>query len=272
MLSKQNNVYVLGNGESRKNIDVNHLRTLGKVYGCNAIYRDTKVDVLVCVDAGMSHEIYKSNYAKDNVCYFKQWSPLPAEILFNFTASNIFKDTEIIENERNDRESFVCHGTNAEMYDELLEEGLKLVSDKEDFKIKMKEKRTFITWLDLQDKVKTISEEYDGWSTGPIAVRIAVENEKPDNVFLLGFDLKSNDGKINNLYKGTDNYYPSGSKEIYSGNWINQHSVNFKLFPDVNFIRVVPDEINSNAISSEVDEWKQFTNIRHATLDKFENL
>lgn len=272
MLSKQNNVYVLGNGESRKNIDVNHLRTLGKVYGCNAIYRDTKVDVLVCIDDGISHEVYTSGYAKDNVCYLKDWSPLPAEILNSFVHTDMFKDTEVIENERGDKESFVLHGCDSKMYDELLDEGLKLVSDKEDFKVKMGKKQTFITWLELQDKVKDVPREYEGWSAGPIAVRIAVENEKPDNVFLLGFDLKSNDGKINNLYKGTDNYYPSGSKEIYSGNWIKQHSVNFKLFPDVNFIRVVPDEINSNAISSEVDEWKQFENIRHATLDKFENL
>ena len=123
------NVYVLGNGESRKNIDVNHLRTLGKVYGCNAIYRDTKVDVLVCIDDGISHEVYTSGYAKDNICYLKDWSPLPAEILNSFVHTDMFKDTEVIENERGDSESFVLHGCDAKKYDELLDEGLKLVSD-----------------------------------------------------------------------------------------------------------------------------------------------
>ena len=44
------NLFVLGNGESRKDIDVELLKTKGKVYGCNAIYREHKIDGLIAVD------------------------------------------------------------------------------------------------------------------------------------------------------------------------------------------------------------------------------
>jgi hypothetical protein len=44
------NLYVLGNGESRKDIDINELKKTGKVWGCNAIYRDYILDGLIAVD------------------------------------------------------------------------------------------------------------------------------------------------------------------------------------------------------------------------------
>ena len=45
-------VFVLGNGESRKNINLDDLKTKGVVYGCNALYRDFTPDALICVDGG----------------------------------------------------------------------------------------------------------------------------------------------------------------------------------------------------------------------------
>lgn len=49
--------FVLGNGKSRKEFDVQHYRQFGDVYGCNAIYRDETVDYLVSVDPPMVQEI-----------------------------------------------------------------------------------------------------------------------------------------------------------------------------------------------------------------------
>ena len=40
-------LFVLGNGESRKNISIDNLKSHGKFYGCNAIYRDYTVDGLI---------------------------------------------------------------------------------------------------------------------------------------------------------------------------------------------------------------------------------
>lgn len=49
--------FVIGNGESRTGFDLEQLRPLGPIYGCNALYRDFIPDVLVAVDDGMVKEI-----------------------------------------------------------------------------------------------------------------------------------------------------------------------------------------------------------------------
>ena len=46
-------VFAIGNGESRKPIDLNELRPHGIIYGCNGLYRDFQPDALVCVDPRM---------------------------------------------------------------------------------------------------------------------------------------------------------------------------------------------------------------------------
>lgn len=54
--------FVLGNGTSRKGIDIDYLQSLGKVYACNAVYRQHEPDYLVAVDVKMILEITKSGY------------------------------------------------------------------------------------------------------------------------------------------------------------------------------------------------------------------
>tara|TARA_B110000503_G_scaffold72406_1_gene111965 strand:+ start:255 stop:836 length:582 start_codon:yes stop_codon:yes gene_type:complete len=54
--------FVLGNGTSRKSIDLNHIKTQGTVYGCNALYREFDPDYLVAVDTKMILEINKAGY------------------------------------------------------------------------------------------------------------------------------------------------------------------------------------------------------------------
>ena len=44
-------MWVLGNGESRQQVNVKNLK--GIKIGCNAIIRDYKVDHLICVDRRM---------------------------------------------------------------------------------------------------------------------------------------------------------------------------------------------------------------------------
>ena len=45
--------FVLGNGLSRKPIPFDPLKKIGKVYACNAVYRQYTPDYLVAVDAKM---------------------------------------------------------------------------------------------------------------------------------------------------------------------------------------------------------------------------
>jgi hypothetical protein len=61
--------FVLGNGVSRKNIDLNALKSAGKVYGCNALYREFAPDVLVATDPPISECIQNNGYALTNCFY-----------------------------------------------------------------------------------------------------------------------------------------------------------------------------------------------------------
>lgn len=54
--------FVLGNGKSRLEVDLHALKKHGKIYGCNALYRDFTPDVLVATDRPMATEIEKSGY------------------------------------------------------------------------------------------------------------------------------------------------------------------------------------------------------------------
>lgn len=51
---------VIGNGESRRDIDLEEYRTEYIFVGCNAIHRDTTVDYLVCCDRRMVEEATKN--------------------------------------------------------------------------------------------------------------------------------------------------------------------------------------------------------------------
>ena len=93
------NLFVLGNGESRKNIPVDMLKYSGKVWGCNAIYREHKLDGLIAVDPMLEHEIYRSGYAHENPVYFRSWDTMPAEhydMMIEAQTSNM-KNPEIRE-------------------------------------------------------------------------------------------------------------------------------------------------------------------------------
>jgi len=63
-LKKTNTAFVLGNGTSRSPINPEDLRTYGRIYGCNALYRTFNPDYLVAVDTKMILEINKSGYQK----------------------------------------------------------------------------------------------------------------------------------------------------------------------------------------------------------------
>jgi hypothetical protein len=57
-----NTAFVIGNGISRQSVDLELLRPLGKIYGCNALYRDFIPDVLIATDKPIATEIQNSGY------------------------------------------------------------------------------------------------------------------------------------------------------------------------------------------------------------------
>ena len=64
--------FVIGNGVSRKAVDLELLRPLGKIYGCNALYRDFIPDVLVATDRPIATEIQNSGYPIKNKFYTRK--------------------------------------------------------------------------------------------------------------------------------------------------------------------------------------------------------
>jgi len=72
--------FVLGNGESRRGLNLHALVTHGPVFGCNALYRDFISTVLVSVDRMMVHEIRESRY-KGHLIYRERTSDTPFRLL-----------------------------------------------------------------------------------------------------------------------------------------------------------------------------------------------
>ncbi len=64
--------FVLGNGVSRQGLDLTRLQQHGKIYGCNAIYREFTPDVLVATDRPIAAAIQESGYALKNQFYTRR--------------------------------------------------------------------------------------------------------------------------------------------------------------------------------------------------------
>jgi hypothetical protein len=65
-------MWVIGNGESRNNININKLE--GLKVGCNAIFRDYPTDYLICVDRRMMDEAIEAKANLHSLVYTrKDW-------------------------------------------------------------------------------------------------------------------------------------------------------------------------------------------------------
>lgn len=63
-----NTVFVIGNGTSRRDFNLNLLKTKGTVIGCNDLYKDYPVDYLIACDLPVAKEIISTGY--NNSCKF----------------------------------------------------------------------------------------------------------------------------------------------------------------------------------------------------------
>jgi len=227
---------VYGNGESRPRKPI-----LGGdfiTWGCNAIYRDFTVDNLVSVDYNMQQEIYESNYAMKNKCWFTDWEVIPSG--FDPSLLLVNSDAPVYETARLNRKSCVVQGKDANMVQKKIEEVLihNPQLDPEDFKKKaMFNVGVYITWVDeYNDKVINI--DYPkGWSAGNTALYLACKHGA-EEVYMLGFDGSSYSEPLNNVYKGSKNYLPADSRGYNTINWDNQFKLVQRDFPNVKFTKV----------------------------------
>jgi len=271
-----NRVFCIGNGTSRNGFDLESLRPHGRIYGCNALYRDFTPDVLCAVDQGIMHEIYQSGYCNENEAYFRDWTKVPAQHYEMMLYAGLNKtDVEnvkskwdgLYENEKGDAGEFVMHGSNmAGIVNIIRQKG-------DQYEKYINKSYAYVSWQKPGDKAYSIKEVMDndkdlGWACGATTGYIAIKKEQPKEIYLIGHDLVSNDSKVNNLYAGTRHYVTKEHQATPHINWLQQWSQLFQDNPDVQFFKVNPD---SGPVSKQMNEWTRFKNlsyIDYPTLDK----
>ena len=296
-------VFCIGNGESRRDYNLQRLRKHGKIYGCNAIYRDFTPDVLCSVDHGMMHEVYHAGVAQKIPCYFRDWTKVPAmhyEMMVfggmaEIEAKEHLKDI-LITNARENSTEFVMHGANLKgIVDMIKRDGEKVKTHVNHSTIKV----SWIKQPDMSNSLLDIMvEEQDGssaarsiptnktieqvvkkkprdhgWSCGPTSGYVAIKRDKPKEIFLIGHDLYSATDKVNNMYKSTKNYVAKENQPTPCVNWIRQWYTLFEWFPEVKFYKVNQFNDGRDATNSPITEWennKKLPNVEyisHSTLD-----
>jgi hypothetical protein len=254
-------ILVIGNGESREWFKPCHQMIDDDVvtWGCNALYRDGKVDNLVAVDYGMQQEIYSSGYPLAHTCWFADWNVLPSQ-----AAEMMLMTTDVpqdfIHQNRPHTEHCVIQGkdpiTLQEKIDEIKKKFPNLRHD--DLKMKLeKDVGIWITWVREHDMILPV-EEPKGWSAGNTALSLACSQAGsgiPIEVYILGYDLSSYDKDLNNIYKGTDNYLPATAKGFNPINWMTQMEKVFDKYKVIDFYWV----------DRQFDEKIQFNNVKDLT-------
>jgi hypothetical protein len=273
-------VFLIGNGESRKGFDLNILKPFGRIYGCNAIYREYTPDVLVSVDHGIMHEIYHSGYCYKNETWFRDWTRCPDfmyESLVYAGLSKVYID-ELKkwhvknENTKTDEKEFVMHGSNLSGIVKILHRDKNKVEEKN-----INSNQLAISWVKDNDKANNINDIMPnnidlGWAAGPTSGYISVVKESPTKVFLIGHDLNSTNNFVNNMYKDSKHYVISEHSPTPSINWIIQWKALFQKHQNITFYKV-NKEINGNDnVNMPINEWHEINNLKYIDYNGLDNL
>jgi len=269
-------VFCIGNGESRKSFNLDLLKPHGKIYGCNALYREYTPDVLVSVDHGIMHEIYQSGYCYKNETWFRDWTRVPEHMYESMVYAGLSQvDIEELnkwhiknENKKIDEKEFVMHGANLSGLVTILRQ------NKEKFERRISQNVLCVSWVKDNDKAYNVMDVMPnnrdlGWAAGPTSGYIAVKKDSPTDVYLLGHDLNSTTGTVNNLYKGTKYYVVPEHGPTPSVNWITQWKQLFNENKNINFYKVNSNLKGEDRVNRRVYEWEEVKNIHYIT---YENL
>ena len=286
---KVKRVFCIGNGESRQGFDLDKLKPFGKIYGCNAIYRDYMPDVLTAVDHGIMHEIYHAGIAQKIPCYFRDWTKVPAMMYDTMIADGMDKIEAdehlkhvLVTNERGDSKEYVMHGSNLRgIVDMIKREPNKYKKDIIHLQKKEINHATIkVSWIKEPDHSVSLTDimtENDkprdhGWACGASSGYVAIHREQPDEVYLIGHDLHSTTDKVNNLYKGTKHYVAPENGPTPGINWINQWYTLADWFPNVKFIKINRYNDGRDLVNGPIKEWESRTNIIYADYSTLDNL
>jgi hypothetical protein len=269
-------IFCIGNGESRKDFNLDLLKPHGKIYGCNALYREYTPDVLVSVDHGIMHEIYHSGYCYKNETWFRDWTKVPEHMYENMVYAGLSKvDIEELnkwhiknENKKTNEKEFVMHGANLSGLVTILRE------NKEKFQKRISQNVLCVSWVKDNDKACNIMDVMPnnrdlGWAAGPTSGYVAIKKNNPTSVYLIGHDLNSTTGTVNNLYKGTKYYVIPEHGPTPSVNWITQWKQLFNENKHINFYKVNTNMKGEDRVNRRIFEWEDIKNIHYIT---YENL
>ncbi|MDB4378510.1 hypothetical protein N9Z41_01940 [bacterium] len=106
-------------------------------------------------------------------------------------------------------------------------------------------------------------QQNSGYSSGPIACKLASLDEH-NTQFLIGFDFASTNDHINNVYAGTNGYWPVTNKPTFYGNWEHQFATIFEEFSEYKYYRVLNDDI-----TYVPDDWNRLNNIENINIETF---
>ena len=272
-------VFCIGNGESRKGFDLEKLRPHGKIYGCNALYRDFTPDVLTAVDPGITHEIYHSGFAFKTECWFRNWNKQNKEQYDRLVYGDL-EDEKVNnlksylinhkENDKGDSTEFVVHGSSYKNKYSIYERYINKPDMLSQMDRELNHSGLHVSWIkkDLANNITDIQGKDKGWSTGPTSAWIAIKQCQPKELYMIGFDFTSNTGNINNVYKGTDNYYRVDNPKTPDVNWRNQWSQIIKENPNITFYKVNESDDISKRTNVPLPEFKNFKNVRYTTYEK----
>ena len=169
---------VLGNGESRSQLNLEHYRSTHTIIGCNALHRDITVDHLVCCDRRMVDEAIVNPNVTNTLIYVREsWYHYFRKILKNKKIQHLPPIPIIGETKR---------------------------------------------------------DQADHWGSGCYAILLAAHLGFT-KVDLIGFDLYAVQDRVNNIYKGTQNYSKVDAQAVDYSYWVYQTSQVFIHYPQVQF-------------------------------------
>lgn len=100
------------------------------------------------------------------------------------------------------------------------------------------------------------------WGSGTYAILLGATLTEISRVDLIGFDLYSSSGLVNNVYKDTDNYACSSKRAVDPSYWIYQTAKIFECFSNINFV------IHQTEDWKLPDSWKK----SNVTVDRISNI
>ena len=271
-------VFCIGNGESRVGFDLERLRVLGTIVGCNALHRDFTPDVICAVDHGVMHEIYHSGICNHIQGYFRDWTKIPEKMFRMVVEGNVSsKDIDLIrkegvlaENNKGLSKEFVFHGSKLEGVAHIIKKNKEVIEKN------ISTGQIKVSWIHpTKDRTTSLTDIMNGkdkgWATGPSSGYVACHLGATE-VFLIGHDLQSTKPTVNNIYKGTKHYVAKENGPTPHVNWVNQWLTLFKENPDVTFYKVNRDLNLKDNINKHVDEWAGTPNLFYVDYSSIDNL